>query len=401
MNPATDTSKQRRRLMAIAETTFVTLAAISLIYSVATALGEGKDLAMFQDMGRAWVAGVYQTAGGPFYGPPPFASVLFAPFALLSFASLRVIFVPVSLLATAAVVSLVKKLWGAAWPAKTTVYLAALLLCWAPFRVTVRYGQICLIVTALVLGALLAWKRGANVLAGLLLGLSLCKYPLTLPFALYFVWRREWKIAAVAVLTVAGLTEVFALRLGLSPLDVTGDYLRIMLHTSITNDPHFAGATEIGPLLFALTGSEQLAGRLNIALAAAGLLAMVLVFWRRPLCERLHLAILTFFSLWFVYHRIYDAVICVLPAAHFIDLSIRGRFRSFALIHLSALGLLAVSIPGLLTERLHLSGESLSANPAGFLGLHFERLLVFGMFWSLLIFLWRFGPTDTRDLAVA
>lgn len=200
--------------MAIAETAFFLLAAISVVYSVVTALGEGKDLATFQDIGRAWVAGVYQTGEGLFFGPPPFASVLFAPFALLPFAYLRAIFVLINLLAAAAILLLVKKLWGGAWPAKAHLYLAALVICWAPFRVTVRNGQLSLIITALLLGALLAWKRGADLLAGFLLGLSLSKYPLSLPFALYFVWRREWKIAAMAVLTVAGLTETFALRLG-------------------------------------------------------------------------------------------------------------------------------------------------------------------------------------------
>lgn len=383
--------------MAIAETAFFLLAAISLVYSVVTALGEGKDLATFQYIGRAWVAGVYQTGEGLFFGPPPFASVPFAPFALLPFAYLRAIFVLINLLAAAAILLLVKKLWGGAWPAKAHLYLAALVICWAPFRVTVRNGQLSLIITALLLGALLAWKRGASVLAGLLLGLSLCKYPLTLPFALYFVWRREWKIAAVAVLTVAGLTQAFALRLGLSPFDVTGDYVRIMLHASPTHDAAFVGVTEIGPLLFALTRNEPIANWLNITVVVIGALAACLVFWRTPRCEGFHLTILTFFSLWFVYHRTYDAVICVLPAAVFFDLIVRGKLRKPGFICVAALGLLAVSIPGLLTERLHFSRESLAANPVGFLGLHFERLLVFVMFWLLLIVLWKLRPHDRRE----
>jgi hypothetical protein len=121
---------------------------------------------------------------------------------------------------------------------------------------------------------------------------------------------------------------------------------------------------------------------------------MAIVFRREPRCEKAHLAVVAFFSLWYVYHRTYDSVSCILPAAFFIDLLVRKRFRVFAAICLSALGLLAVSIPGLLTERLHLQVASLSANPLGFLGLQIERILIFGLFWSLLIFLWRVGPTD-------
>jgi hypothetical protein len=390
VKPATESSNNRTPLIAIAEVAFLLVALISLIYAVVTAPGQGKDLAMFQDMGRAWSDGRDQTAEGRFYGPPPFASVLFTPLALLSTLQARIILIAINLIATVIIILLIKKLWGEMWPGKTHLYLAALLLCWAPFRVTVRYGQISLIVTALVLGALLAWEKNARFVGGLLLGLSLSKYPLTLPFALYFVWRREWKIVVTAVLTVAALTEVFALRLGVSMFDVADDYVRMMLQTSITNDAHFAGATEIGPMLFGLTGNERASGWLNILMIAGGLISMALVFRRTPKAEQFHLAVVTFFSLWFVYHRIYDAVILVIPAAMFAELIVRGTRRRVGVACVAILALFAVSIPGLLTERLLLSVASLSANLIGFVGLHFERLLVFGMFCWLLVLLSKF-----------
>jgi hypothetical protein len=396
---ANNNPNNQRQLIVVAELSFFFLALVSLGYSVMTAPGQGRDLAMFQEMGRAWLSGTYQMGEGQFYGPPPFASVLFSPLGIFSPVQARIVLIAVNLITTAIIILLIKKLWGDTWPAKAPLYLAALLLCWAPFRVTVRNGQISLIVTALLLGALLEWKRGAKILAGLLLGLSLCKYPLTLPFALYFVWRREWKIVAAAVLTVAALTEVFALRLGLSLPGVTVDYVRMMmLSMSIHNDWHFVGATEIGPLLRGLTGSEHFGRALNGLVTAVGLAAMAFTFWRRRRSEKFHLAIITFFSLWFVYHRIYDAVICVIPAAVFADLIIRDKHRKFGVACLAALALFAISIPGLLTERLHLSVESLSANPAGFVGVHFERVLVFGMFWLLLVLLWKFRPGVLKDL---
>jgi hypothetical protein len=196
------------------------------------------------------------------------------------------------------------------------------------------------------------------------------------------------------VLTVAALTEVFALRLGVSIFDVAGGYVRMMLQTSITNDAHFAGATEIGPLLFGLTGNERASGWLNILMIAGGLISMALVFRRTPKTEQFHLAVVTFFSLWFVYHRIYDAVILVIPAAMFADLIVRGTRRRVGIAGVAILVLFAVSIPGLLTERLHLSATSLSANPAGFVGVHFERFLVFGMFCWLLVLLSKFRDAN-------
>lgn len=51
------------------------------------------------------------------------------------------------------------KRWGGDWPIKARLLLAAFFIAFAPFRVTLRNGQICLMVMALLLGALLARKR--------------------------------------------------------------------------------------------------------------------------------------------------------------------------------------------------------------------------------------------------
>jgi Glycosyltransferase family 87 len=385
------------RLLVIAEVLFLLVALASLVYAVVTAQLEGKDLAAFQDMGRAWVAGIYQAGEGTFYGPPPFASVLFSPLAVLSFEQWRVIFIGLNLIAAGLVLFFVKQLWGATWPAKAHLYLAYLVSI-APFRVTVRYGQISLIVTALLLGAFVARRRNSKVLAGVLVGLSLSKYPLTLPFFLYFALRKEWKIVAAAILIVGVLTEIFALRLGLSLVAATGNYVEAILHISALNDPHFAGRTEIGPFLFQLTaGNEVLAGAINFALIVAAMLSMVVVFRRRPQCERLHLAVIAFFSLWYVYHRTYDSVLCTLPAAVFVDFLARRIFPKLAVISLAVLSLLVISVPGLLEDRLHLAVEDLLAHPAGVLALNLERLLVFGMFCCLLVFLWRTVPGNCGE----
>ena len=385
----TESLPRKSRLVAILEVAFFAVAAASLTYGVVTAPSRGTDTAAFRNIGLSWIEGVYRI-----YGPPPFAAVIFSPLALLSLQQSIILCLALNLLATGACLVFVKALVGPTWPFRAFCYLSALLLSWAPYRVTLRVGQISLIVVALLLGSVLSWKKDKRILAGLLVGLSLCKYPLSLPFFLYFVWRKEWKIAAIALLVVAALTEIYSLRLGLSQLQVILDYAGVTGHRSLSNDAHFAGATEIGPLLFALTGSESWADRLNIGLAAFGLVSMALVFRRDPESEKTHLAILALFSLWYVYHRTYDSVLCILPAAFFIDLWVRKKFGEFATICLSALGLLTVSIPGLLRERLQLEVGTLSANPLGFLGLHVERILIFGLFWSLLILVWRVGPTD-------
>jgi hypothetical protein len=249
-------------------------------------------------------------------------------------------------------------------------------------------GQISLLITAALLAGLVARSKKKYIWGGIFLGLALSKYSLTLPFFLYFIWKKEWKMVIPAVLVMGILTTVFALRLGLSPLEVTGDYLEVMSHTSISNDALFKGTTEIGPLLFIVTGgNQQWADYLSLFVILVSLVAMIVVFRRKPHCEEWHFAIVALFSLWFVYHNTYDSVLCILPAAVLMSFIARKKFLPFSVGWLSAMCLFALSVPGLLTERLHFTTESLSGSPAGLLGLHIERLLVFGMFWSFLFYL--------------
>ncbi|MFY9611800.1 MAG: glycosyltransferase family 87 protein [Blastocatellia bacterium] len=345
------------------------------------------DLGIFQATGRAWVGGIYQSNVIP--GLPPYAVVLFAPLSLLSYTHLKLVWLLLNLAAASLCVFLAIKLVGQKWPAEARYFLAAFLLLWAPFRVTIRDGQISLMITALLLGALLARKRERKWLAGALLGFALCKYPLSFAFLLYFIWLKEWTSVSLALLVPASLTQVFAYRLGISAVTVTGDYVHLMGRTFADNHPAFIGVTEIKPLLYSLMGGSEIAASImTLTLSAAALISMLIAVARRPKLEGIHYAVLTFFTLWSLYHRVYDSVLCILPAAVLIGNIVQRRYTLFSLIGLTSLALLVVSIPGLLTVRLALGAETLSKSPIGFLGLHLERLLMFGMFCSFLLLLW-------------
>ena len=170
-----------------------------------------------------------------------------------------------------------------------------------------------------------------------------------------------------------------------------------------------AGVSEMKLLLLALTGeNESLTAILDVTFSLAALISMAIVFARKPRFEKMHFAALALFALWAVYHRTYDSVLCLFAAAPLVDLLIKGRFVTgnehgskrglmFSRFWIAALGLLIISIPGFLLERLKLSPPGLSDNPLLFVGVHIERLLVFGMFWSLLVFIWR--TSDIGDSA--
>ena len=383
-----------RRLL---ESFFFFVALVSLTYAVVTAPRGGSDLGLFQACAQSWVDGTYTIGSGPAPLYPPFAVPMFAPLALVPFDYLVIFWLAFNIVVAFVTLHLAINLYGADWLLRPKLYLSALLLTWAGFRVTLRLGHISLLITALVLGALSASRRKREALAGVLIGLSLCKYSLTLPFLLYFIFRKEWKVVAVALIVPVVFAEIFALRMGTTVIDSCRAYASVMLAGPVTGGTGrmgTAGNTEIRQLLLSITGGhEALTLTLTIALGLAALAAMAVAFRRTPKCENAHFAALALFALWAAYHRVYDSVICILPAALLIDFIVRKKLAGFSRFWLAGLGLLALSLPGLLTERLHLNAGELSGNPLGWLGLHIERLLVFGFFWSLLFVTWREART--------
>ena len=368
--------------------TFLALAVSSLVYTVVTAPRNGIDFSNYYRETIEWVAG-FSSGGISVDVYPPFAKPILSPLALFSFERARMVWLGINLLAALTCICLVLCYFNA-WPARAKYYLALLLVSWAPFRVTLRVGQLSLIITALILGALVARSRKRKYLAGVLLGLSLCKFTLSFPFFLYFLWKREWKSLAVTISLMTTLTEVYAFRLGLSVVEVVRSYLALLGKLSVSTDGIWFGSTGIKPLLFWLTqGDPGAASLLWVISFIASLIIMAVIFARRPQAEAVHVAILSLFALWAVYHRTYDSVLYILPVALMIDLLIQRKHVAFSVFWLAATSLLILSVPGLLTSRLGISEETLSQSVFGFVAIHLERLLTLAMFVSLSFQLWK------------
>lgn len=377
--------------------TFLAVAVSSLVYAVVTAPRNGIDFLNYYNGAREWVDGIYSSGGGTLSIYPPFSVPILSPLVLLSFERARIIWLGINLLATSASIFLLLRYFNS-WPGRAKYYLVLLFVSWAPFRVTLRVGQISLIITALLLGTLLARSRNRKYLAGVLLGISMCKFTLSFPFLLYFLWKREWKMLIAATSLLIILTQVYALRLGVSVVDVARSYATVLGQLSVSRDIAYIGTTEIKPLLVWLTrGDDFLANMLLVVLFLASLITMALVFTRRPEAEPIHFAILSLFALWSVYHRTYDCVLYILPVGLLIDLLIRRRHTTFSIFWLAASGLLVVSVPGLLTSRLGMSEETLAQSISGFAAIHIERVLTFAMFVSFSFVLWKEGNPWIAD----
>ena len=373
---------------------------VSLGYATVTAFNRGDDLFLFYRAGKDWLAGIQPAVGVAAGLYPPFAFPLFAVLASVP----QSLAVPVGVLAnlasTIAVILLVTRISGREWSSRAILYLSAFFVCWAPFRVTLRMGQNSLMIAVALLAALLARQKGMRVVSGIFLGLSLTKYSLTLPFFLYLVWKREWTIVGTACLLMALLTQVFALQLGISATDAVANSFNLVSAVQAGAPSAFAGNTELKLLIYDLTGQNaSLTAMLTIALGLAGLVAIGIVSHRLQRDEMLHYALLALFALWSAYHRVYDSVFCIVPAVLLVHYYSSGRLVRFSRFWLCGLAILVVSIPGLLTERLGLTEAALRANPIGWLALHSERLLVFGLFCALCWVGWKSKPATVKTAA--
>jgi len=364
-------------------------ALVSLGYGIATAGARSFDLRRFRALGAAWWHDPGSISPDLFLGYPPYALVAFWPLNAIPVEALPWIWLVVNVAAFGAVVWLARMIWGRGWPRGTVLFLAAFFAVWAPVRVTLRTGQISLVILALILGAEVMRRSGRQVPAGLLLGAALVKPSLAGPFLLYWAWRREWRMVGTALAVVTGLTAVYCVHAGVWPWVAMSAYLRKGVRVWSGRKGYFEGTTDIRPLMETLCGGSDWWGwAAAVAVAAAALAVMFWLFRHRKEEENTHLAVVALFSLWAVYHRVYDSVAALPAAALFVaDLEAERRIR-LAAAGLAALGLLAVSLPGLLTERLGLTAGQLDS-PWGFLGLHADRLVVFGLFLALLITLRR------------
>ena len=392
---ASDSTRAVSRLLIFAiEVALLLAAAGSLIFALATSTGRGSDLLLFQSGAQNWLDGVFQFQTGPIHLYPPFALPLFAPLTLISLENLLIVFLLVNLGATAAVLHQTVKLFGDRWPVRVTVGVCLLFLAWAPFRVTLRNGQISILILAALLASLALRAGGKQALAGVLFGLALAKYSLTLPFLLYFIWKREWRLVAVSLGVVLALTQVFAFVEGVSAFEAVSNYSAAVNAVYNAEPDYFIGTTEIQVLFFALTGSGAATSILTGILVAVALVALALTFKRSREDEGSRFAALALFSLWFAYHRTYDCVILIFPAAYFVNNLLKNRNVFFSRFGLAALALFILSIPGFLTERAGIPYDQLASSPAGWLGLNIERLVILLLFWAQLFVMWKKSSAD-------
>lgn len=277
-----------------------------------------------------------------------------APLALLPWHVAHASWLVISLLAYAATVLSVLSLTGLQRSPRSMYLFLAFALALAPFHTGLAAGSIVIVAVGLVATATWAATRQHSILAGILVALAVGLKPqIGLPFLVYYVVRRRWRLSAVAVGLVAMFAAVATIRLWVSGTPWMQSYL---YDNKVLFAPGSLGDfTELDPIRFGLVNLQlpvyAILGNRQMANIVAVLVALTMGFvWlflvtraESTRNELLELSALAVISLLPVYHRFYDASLLILPLAwSFVALS--GRLRLLAKV--SLLLILPFLVPG-------------------------------------------------------
>ena len=187
------------------------------------------------------------------------------------------------------------------------VFLMLLMLAGTPYRNQLGVGQHTLFAFFFFLLAVYFSEKEKGELK-VVLSLVVCyfKYTLTVPLALYFVYKRRFRELAASVLVHVGLTFAAAWWLDATFIDMLLEPLKVS--SALASE----GGLDFGALLSGSSFSFVLAG-----------IVMLLLFCMMLLVgqgnDGLIIGLLTLWSLIVTYHRTYDFFVLVLVAALFYE----------------------------------------------------------------------------------
>lgn len=347
------------------------LAAFSSVLFVAGGLAykEDEDLTRLRQQGEAFLDGNFFWQGKYNWSAsyPPFFSVLFAILGLASAEATHYGWLMVNLACTGLIIFLIRRRCREdgippPWP----LWLACFFIAGASWRVTLRQGQLSLLVLMLVMAGLDLLGRKREMPAGLVLGLSLVKASLTGLFLLPLLMLRKWRALAAAAAVPLVLLLVFSARFSKSPLEILTLYIGGFLKSTAKGPGLLHGNYELVSLIRGIPGIDG-AGLMITTLAAVLVAGWAWLNRNLPPAGREYglsiAAGVAFCNLWGFYHRVYDGVVLILPAILFARWTGEPQRRRAGWTGLAGLALLALN-PAAWLPRLLPPGTALAAEMA-------------------------------------
>ena len=328
---------------------------------------------------------------------PPNGIVALSPIALLPFDTMSWLWLFGAMALAARTPTLAARVMRADASREDIAILTLTFLCWSGTRTLLQFSLL-----PMCLG-LAAWRLADRQpwTAGILLGLSLLKPQVALPFCLWVLVTGRWRLVAASVATVAALVGVYCARVGMNPLAVGAGYVSIL--TGLYTGPaRQVGVSELKRLV-----PEPYTDSWGMVIAVT-LFAVVLVttFVARrrsradeAIGELRGLPGLTAAAVLLAFRHLSLAFVTLLTASAFLlldgDASTRARRRPFFW------ALQAGLIVDLPTAQRQLEAFHVPLGWLSTLMSHGDRVLVLGCFLVLVVCQWRQAPAvpPTSSLA--
>lgn len=237
----------------------------------------------------------------------PSLLMLLIPYTFLPPLAARYAWLISNLLFTAGIIWLLRKTFMKTVEKDVFVLLVLLMLAGTPYRNQLGVGQHTLFAFFFFLLAVY-FSEKENRQIPMILSLTVCyfKYTLTVPLALYFVYKRRWKELTASVLIHVGLTEIAAHWLGTGFMDMIIEPLKVS--SALVSE----GGLDFGALFSGSSFSFILAGMVMLLL-----FGLLLFMPQKEDC--LVIGLLTLWALIITYHRTYDFFVLIIVAALFYE----------------------------------------------------------------------------------
>jgi hypothetical protein len=244
---------------------------------------------------------------------PPFAALLFVPFAWMPYKLAFASFTLVSAIALMLVSAYLMKA-KAAWIFLPAWGVPLCAICLVPVLIAVLQGQISLLLLLIYTASHIAFSRGRTTCTGLLLSVALVKWQFALPVLFLFAAWRKWKVIGVAA---AGATGLFCVSLAVAGVAGVREYAQSVLQIAArtASDPYGAKARygmfggdmpNLHGMFFVLTSGRPF----GLALTAIGSLAVL--FWATRRTPSMSVALIA--AMLVSYHmQAYDLTLLILP----------------------------------------------------------------------------------------
>jgi hypothetical protein len=262
---------------------------------------------------------------------------------------------------------------GRSIPPQATAGLMAAVALSTASRFGLEVGQLGAVMALLLLGALGAQATGRPVLAGLLLASATTKPQTLLPFLILFLRRSDvatWATLAVSALLMVITTTPphdWVARFGSWQASVRNSFEPGKIN-NLLNSGGSLNLISPSQILYGL-GMRDL-GQIwvyqSLLIIVLGLALMYEVAWRGRSTRQAASALVACYSMLFMYHRPYDAVLLALPLVYAATEASRSRGPVRALLVTSAMAIL-VAMNTYNSIQVTLLDRSSRLEPAGWL----------------------------------